>query len=143
MAMPRKIKMAFNDVFPYGAWAVSEVTAVRDFDRSTKDKPVQAVDADTGLLMWSVDVLDGDPEVRKATRQVTVKLLAKVQPVLPDNKTGQPFTPVEFEGLLATSYIDENGPRPRQMWSFRATGVGPAKVGGAQPQQGNQDGKAA
>jgi hypothetical protein len=140
MGMPRKIQVSFDEVFPFGVFAVSEVTPVRDFDRSTKDAPVQARDEESGLLMWAVDALDADPEARKAQRQVTVKVLAKVQPVLPENKTGLPFTPVEFEGLLATPYIDENGSRPRLAWSFRAMGVGPAK--GVGPRAG-QEGKAA
>ncbi|WP_248580046.1 plasmid replication, integration and excision activator [Nocardioides sp. InS609-2] len=123
MAMPRKIKVEFGEVFPFGVYAVSEVAPVRDFDRSTKDKPVHAVDEETGLLVWAVDVMDADPETRKTQRQVTVKLLAKVQPVLPDNKTGLPFTPVEFEGLTATPYIAENGNRSNLAWSFRASGV--------------------
>lgn len=123
MAMPRKIKVEFGEVFPFGVFAVSEVAPVRDFDKSTKDKPIQAFDEETGLLLWSVDVMDADPETRKTQRQVTVKLLAKVQPVLPENKTGLPFTPVEFEGLMATPYIAENGNRSNLAWSFRATGV--------------------
>lgn len=123
MAMPRKIKVGFQDVFPFGTYAVSEVTPVRDFDKSTKDRAIQAVDDETGLLVWAVDVMDGDPEARKAQRQVTVKVLAQVQPVLPENKTGLPFTPVEFDGMTATPYISDNGPRPVLAWSFRATSV--------------------
>jgi hypothetical protein len=65
MAMPRRIKVEFGEVFPYGVFAVSEVTALRDFDRSTAERPVQAVDEDTGLLVWVVDVVDADPEARK------------------------------------------------------------------------------
>lgn len=130
MAMPRKIKVEFGEVFPYGGYAVSEVTAVRDFDRSTKEKPVQASDPETGLLVWAVDVMDADPEARKSMRQVTVKILAKVQPVLPENNTSLPFTPVQFDGLTATPYIDDNGNYPKLAWSYRATDVvGPRSTG--------------
>lgn len=128
MTMPRKIRVEFGDVFPFGAYAVSEVTAARDYDRSTQEKPVQASDPESGLLVWAVDVMDPDPEARKAMRQVTVKILAKVQPVLPDNKTGLPFNPVEFEDLTATPYVDDNGNRPKLAWSFRASGVTSPKV---------------
>ena len=83
MAMPRKIKVTFDDAFPYGAYAVSAVTEVRDFDRSTKDRAVFATDEETGLPIWSVDVIDGDPDARKADRTVSIKILSKVQPVLP------------------------------------------------------------
>ena len=92
MAMPRKIKVTFDDVFPYGAYAVSAVTQVRDFDRSTKERPVYATDEETGLPIWSVDVMDGDPDARKADRTVSIKILAKVQPVLPAATPGSPFT---------------------------------------------------
>jgi hypothetical protein len=124
MAMPKRIRVEFGEVFPFGVYAVSEVSQVRDFDRSTKDKPVYATDEDSGLSVWSVDVMDGDPEARKADRQLSVKLLAKVQPVLPDTIAGLPFRPVEFEGLTATPYVAETGNgRARLAWSFRATGV--------------------
>src|SRR6266545_5285428 len=105
MAMPRKINIQFGEVFPHGVYAVSEVTQVRDFDRSTKDRPVYSVDEETGLSVWSVDVLDGDPEARKADRSLSVKILSRQQPVLPQPMPGMPFTPVEFEGLTATPYV--------------------------------------
>ncbi|MEV4261266.1 plasmid replication, integration and excision activator [Kribbella sp. NPDC049584] len=122
MAMPRKINIQFGEVFPHGVYAVSEVTQVRDFDRSTKDRPVYSVDEDSGLNVWSVDVMDGDPEARKADRQLSIKILSTQKPVLPSSN-GLPFTPVEFDGLTATPYVAENGGRPRLAWSFRATGV--------------------
>jgi hypothetical protein len=121
--MPRKLEIDFGAVFPYGAFAVSEVTQVRDFDRSTKDKPVYSVDEESGLSVWSVDVLDADPEARKADRTLSIKILAKVQPVLPEPMPGLPFTPVEFEGLTATAYVSDSNGRPRLAWSFRAQGV--------------------
>lgn len=123
MAMPRRIRVEFGEAFPYGVFAVSEVTQVRDFDRSTKDRPVYATDDESGLLVWAVDVLDGDPEARKADRQLTVKLAATVQPVPPESIAGLPFRPVEFEGLTATPYVSDSNGRPRLAWSFRATGM--------------------
>ncbi|MEU4192759.1 hypothetical protein AB0E69_12730 [Kribbella sp. NPDC026611] len=123
MAMPRKLTVEFGAVFPYGVFAVSEVTQVRDFDRSTKDRPVYSVDEETGLNVWSVDVLDGDPEARKADRSLSVKILSLQQPVLPPPMPGVPFTPVEFEGLTATPYVSDSNGRARLAWSFRAKGV--------------------
>jgi hypothetical protein len=123
MAMPRKLSIEFGAVFPYGVFAVSEVTQVRDFDRSTKERPVYSVDEETGLSVWSVDVLDGDPEARKADRSVSVKILSRQQPVLPEPMPGMPFTPVEFDGLTATPYVSDSNGRPRLAWSYRATGV--------------------
>jgi hypothetical protein len=129
MTMPRKIPIDFGEAFPCGVFAVSEVTAARDYDRSTREAPVQAVDEESGLLVWTVDVLDADPDARKSTRQFTVKVLAPVQPVPPANPSGFPFTPVEFTGLTATPYVDESGMRAKLAWSFRATGMVAPKTG--------------
>lgn len=123
MAMPRKIPVEFGVAFPYGAFAVGEVQPVRDYDKSTQDRVVQAVDPDTALPIWSVDVVDGDPEARKANRTITVKIAAKVQPVLPEGLTGLPFTPVEFDKLTATAYVEDNGNFSRIAWSYRADEV--------------------
>lgn len=123
MAMPRKLPVEFATAFPFGAYAVGEVQPVRDYDRSTKDSVVQATDPDTGLLVWSVDVVDGDPEARKSNRTMTVKITARVQPVLPASLDGLPFTPVEFEGLTATAYIEDNGNFSRLAWSLRAKDI--------------------
>lgn len=123
MAMPRKIVIEFEEAFPHGAYAVSEVTQVRDFDRSTKDVPVFSTDQESGLLVWSVDVMDADPEARKADRTVSVKILAPHKPVLPSPMPGLPFTPVEFEDLTATPYVSDSNGRPRLAWSFRARAV--------------------
>jgi hypothetical protein len=153
MAMPRKIRVEFGEVFPHGLYAVSEVTQVTDFEKSTQDKPVYATDEETGLLVWSVDVMDGDPEARKADRQFSVKLLAKQQPVLPNAPIpGMPFIPIELDGLTATPWVDSRtctGPekgrqhrcRARQGWSYRATGVkAPKNTPGAGSQSGSQSG---
>jgi hypothetical protein len=129
MAMPRKTRIEFGEAFPCGVFAVSEVTAARDYDRSTREQPVQAIDEESGLLVWTVDVIDADPDARKSTRQFTVKLLAPVQPVMPANPSGFPFPPVEFTGLTATPYVDENGMRAKLAWSFRATGMVSPKIG--------------
>jgi hypothetical protein len=55
-------------VFPFGAYLVGEVGPVFDFDKSTKDSKVQQVDKDSGLLLWSVEVLDADPEAAQPCR---------------------------------------------------------------------------
>ncbi len=96
--------------FPYGAYAVGEVTPVKDYDRSTKEVPVQATDPDTGLPVWSVDVVDADPEAKKATRMIVGqdrgKGAAGAARRLPE---GVPFRPVEFDKMTATAYIEESG----------------------------------
>ena len=122
MAIKGAIPMGHDDVFPYGCFGVGEVQAMRDFDRSTKDQAVQAVDRDTGLLVWTVDVIDADPDARERT--VRVKLLAPVQPVPPEAAEGVPFRPVEFDGLTATPYVAATASgRGRLAWSIRATGM--------------------
>src|SRR5690242_15963786 len=123
MVMPRKIPVEFGVVFPEGAFAVGEVTPVRDYDRSTRETQVQASDPDSGLPLWSVDVVDADPDARKANRTISVKIPAAVQPVLPARTEGTPFRQVEFEKLLATAYVEQNGDFSRVAWSFRASGV--------------------
>ncbi len=130
MAMPRRISITQDEVFPFGAFLVSEVTPVWDFERSTRELKVQQVDKETELLLWSVEVLDADPEAPKREKTVSVKFAAKVQPVPPHNGSGMPFNPVELEGLTALPYVvSEEGRRPRMAWSFRATGMkAPGKV---------------
>jgi PQQ enzyme repeat len=128
MAIKGAIPMEHGFVWAYGCFVVGEVQAMRDFDRSTKDQAVQAVDRDTGELVWTVDVVDADPEARERT--VRLKLVAAVQPVPPAAAEGVPFRPVEFEGLTATPYVATTASgRGRLAWSFRATGMrAPARV---------------
>jgi len=110
-------------VFSFGAFLVSEVTPMIDFDRSSGDNRVQATDRDTGLPMWQVEVLDGDPAAPKRSRTVTVKFAAQTQPSAPANSSGTPFTPVVFEGLTALPYVEKAGDFSRIAWSFRAAGM--------------------
>lgn len=131
MAMPRRINVEFGDVFPHGAFVVSEIGPLRDFDKSSAGQQVQAVDEDTGFPIWTLDVLDGDPEARKADRQISVRIPAKHCPVLPPVQPGTPFRPVEFSGMTATPYVMQQGDaRPRIAWSFRATDLAAPKAAG-------------
>lgn len=125
MAMKRRMPVEHVDVFPAGAYVVGDVESVADFNaqqRADGSRP-QATDPESGLLVWSVPVLDADPEAGKREKTVNVKVSAKVRPVPPENTSGTPFTLVEFEGMTATAWIDDNGPRPRMAWSLRATGI--------------------
>ncbi len=123
MAINGRFKVNHGDVFPHGAYVVGDVEAVRDFERSTRERPVQATDKDTGQLVWSVSVLDPDPDARKDARTVTVKIAAPHQPVPPEAIAGMPFRPVEFDGLTVTPYLNENGGRARVAYSFRASAM--------------------
>src|SRR5437588_2320515 len=101
MAIKKRIQLRHEEVFPAGAFLKGEVQAVADFNaepRSDGSRP-QQVDAETGLLVWQATVLDADEDAGKRDTAVTVKFLAKVQPVPPANTSGTPWTLVEFTGL--------------------------------------------
>lgn len=145
MAIAKRLQVAHGDVFAHGAFVVSEVTQVLDFDASTRELKVQAKDKDSGLLLWQVEVLDVDPEAPKKGRTVTVKFAAKVQPIPPEALPDLPLRPVEFEGLSALPYVDTNGNFSRIAWSFRAEGMrAPSGAGVAVSSSGSgSSGKAA
>ena len=121
----------FGAVFPSGAYAAGGFDMVRDFDRSSGDRIIQQADKGTGLPLWVIEVIDADPDARQRT--VKIKVAAQYQPVLPDNTAGSPFTPVEFEGMQATPYVDssrctgdgdsKHKCRARMAYSLKATGV--------------------
>jgi hypothetical protein len=54
MAIAKRFRIGHDEVFGHGAYLVSPVTAVSDFERSTKEVKVQQLDKDTGLALWSV-----------------------------------------------------------------------------------------
>ncbi|WP_435202197.1 plasmid replication, integration and excision activator [Janibacter sp. GS2] len=122
MAMQRRFPVGHADVFPAGAFLKGGVEPVGDFnaDKRPDGSRPQQLDKDSGLPMWQVTVLDADEEAGKKGTALSVKIAAKVQPVPPENTTPFPWTPVEFVGLTALAYVDDNGNRPRLAWSFRA-----------------------
>jgi hypothetical protein len=124
MAIAGALKVDCNVVFPHGLGVIGAVAPLADFDASTREKQVQARDKDTGLPMWSVDVIDFDPDARERTFKV--KIAAAVQPVPPEAIPGAPVRPVILEGLTITPYI-KDGERPKIAYSLRATGLVPAR----------------
>ena len=84
MAVQGHIPVEFGAVFPDGAYAAGTIEMVRDFDRSTPDRPVQQADKETGLPLWVVEVIDAQENARQRT--VKVKIAAQVQPVLPPQR---------------------------------------------------------
>jgi hypothetical protein len=130
-------------VFPDGAFAAGKFEMVRDFDRSQGDRVVQQADKHTGLPLWVVEVIDADPEARQRT--VKVKVAAQVQPVLPPQPPGSPFTPVEFEGMTVTPYVDSGRCQgkgkcaARQGYSLKATGVRAPSRGVTRPVPEHKD----
>ncbi len=125
MALQKRVRVGHGDVFPMGAFMKGVVEPVADFDapaRADGSRP-QQLDRETGLPLWQVTVLDADEEASRRETAVSVKIAARVQPVPPDNQSGQPWRPVEFVGLTALPWVDETGPRPRVAWSLRADDI--------------------
>lgn len=132
MAIPRRMHIENDLAFCKGAFLVGGVEQVPDFDapqREDKTRP-QKRDKETGLLMWTVPVLDADPEAGKNNKTINVKILADHQPVPPENPQGLPFVPVEFIELAALPYVEYTGgknsegfDRTRIVWSFSALGM--------------------
>ena len=145
MAVQGHIPVEFGAVFPDGAYAAGAIEMVRDFDRSTPDRPVQQVDKETGLPLWVVEVIDAQENARQRT--VKVKIAAQVQPVLPPPPPGSPFTPVELDGMTATPYVDTSRCHAkdtgrcgaRQAYSLKATGVRAPSRGLGRPAPEHKD----
>ena len=133
MAIQGPIPIGFDQVFPHGCYVVGEVEQVKDFDASSNGRTVYAKDKTTGELVWQVAVMDADPTVKAAQKTVSVKILSAVQPVPPAPLPGSPFTPVEFDGMTATAYVNQN--TGRLAWSIRATSMRPPRTAAAPPRQ--------
>jgi hypothetical protein len=146
MAMQGVIRVAFDDVFPHGAWlAPGRVEPARDFKRSSREVEVQEVVRDAAgepvlvdgeqQRVWHVDVIDGDESVSGEATRVRVKIVSVRQPVPPPPVPGTPFRPVILEGLSVRAWVNTDrckveANRPhrcgaRQAWSFWATGLRP------------------
>ena len=125
MAVQGPIPVEFAAVFPRGVFAAGGFEPVRDFDASKAGgRFVQSKDKQSGLPLWVVDVIDGDPSARDKTARV--KVAAADQPTLPAAPAGLPFVPVEFSGLTVTPYVNQAG---RLAYSLKATGVRVVRTG--------------
>lgn len=141
--MQRRIAIKQHEHFTYPLMLVGDVTPSRDFEKSTRDNPVQAVDKETGLRIYEAEVVNTDPEARKADRSFTVKMLADKQPVPPPAPDGSTMRPVVFRHLEAMPWMDDrmcNGKdqphrcRAKIAWSYRASGF----VDSAEKSDGDQ-----
>ncbi|MGA4994301.1 plasmid replication, integration and excision activator [Nonomuraea bangladeshensis] len=117
MAIQGPIPVTFAQVFPHGCYSVGEVEPVKDFEASTNGRFVQARDKQTGELVWQIPVMDADPSLKAAQKTVAVKILSPTQPVAPAPVAGLPFTPVEFDGITVTPYVNGSG---RLAYSIKA-----------------------
>ncbi|MEU8251263.1 plasmid replication, integration and excision activator [Nonomuraea sp. NPDC048916] len=109
MALQGPIPVTFDMVFPQGCYIVGEVEPVKDFDASTPQRFVQVRDKHTAELVWQVTVMDADPSLKAAQKTVAVKILNPIQPVPPAPMPGLPFTPVEFDHMTVTPYVNQAG----------------------------------
>jgi hypothetical protein len=127
-------------VFPAGALGL-RVEPVTDFDKRGQGDD-QARDKATGERLWQVTCLDLDPEAGKFGRpsEVKVKIVAPVQPVLPESAVPGYPPAVEFTDLMLTPYVDSqkckggagaHKCRARLAYSIRAAAViAPQKAAG-------------
>jgi len=111
-----RFSVRFGDVFPHGCVLVPDsIAEAQDYDERTRAR-TPSVDKLTGQRVWQCRVMDMDEELRGRSREVSVKILADVQPVPPVG----PFEAVEFEGMTVTPYVSNTG---RMAYSYRATGL--------------------
>ncbi|SDY44386.1 hypothetical protein SAMN05444365_102279 [Micromonospora pattaloongensis] len=111
-----RFAVPFEAVFPHGAVFVPDsIAEAQDFDEKTRMR-TPSKDKLTGQRVWQCRVMDMDPELGARSREVSIKILANVQPVPPVG----PFQAVEFENLTVTPYVGSNG---RLAYSFRATAL--------------------
>jgi hypothetical protein len=136
-----KYEISMEKLLPMGAWLVSGVEAIKDFDRSGPgaDGFVQAVDKETGEELWMVTVQSGDMDSAPPWLQrFKVKIPSSVRPELPPVMPGTPFRPVWLHGLTVIPYVDDSkciGPeqgrrhrcRARVAYSVRASGISAPK----------------
>ncbi|ATE57950.1 hypothetical protein CNX65_02935 [Actinosynnema pretiosum] len=108
-----RLPTSHDFVFPRGAlvMGVEPVLRFQSAEERTKGVPVQQeTDKETGMLVWSVLVIDQAAE-RKTDAAVTVKIAAPHQPVPPEAIPGTDVRPVVFDGLTVTPWIDDKACR--------------------------------
>jgi hypothetical protein len=113
-----KVPVASTLVFPEGAMLHSVEPQI-DFDikKSGVGDP-QAIDKETGLRLWTVRVVDLDPEAGKfGSAEVKVKIASAHSPEVPPAQIPGYPAKVGFEGVRLVPYV--NG-KNRLAWSVRA-----------------------
>jgi hypothetical protein len=125
-----RLPVSQQDVFPHGCHLVPDsIVEAQDYDENTGRRS-PAIDKHTGQRVFSVRVMDMDPELEGRSRETVVKILSDRMPVPP---TRAPFELVEFEGLQVTPYVDTGRCQgrgrcgARMAFSLRATGMKAAR----------------
>ena len=119
----------FGAVFPSGAFAAGGVEKVRDFDKSSGDRVVQQADKATGPA-----AVGGRGDRRRPARRGSGRSRSRwprsTSRCCRTPRPGRRSSPVEFEGLTATPWVDTGlGARARASaaarlaYSLKATGV--------------------
>lgn len=91
------------------AWAMGQVEAEKDWDRSAPGKFVQKVDPGTGLRVWTVVVADPESQTQRK-----IKILCDDEPVIPEPAAELPFVPVAFVQLTVRPWLNDRGCKPGQ-----------------------------
>ncbi len=116
-----RFPVSMADVFPHGCNLLPDsITEAQDYDEKTGRRS-PAVDKVTGRKVFQCRVVDRDPDLAGRSAEVVVKILSDRMPTAP---TGQPFEPVEFDGLQVTPYVTDRG---RMAYSLRAIGIKAAR----------------
>ena len=136
--LQRRIGIKQFEHFMHPLLLVGEVEPRRDFEKSSRDNPVQEVDKESGVRVWEAEVVNTDPEARKADRSFTVKIIAERQPVPPESADASGMRPVVFAHLEAMPWLDDrmcsgkdqpHRCRAKIAWSYRASGFADSNDG--------------
>ncbi|GAA0506049.1 hypothetical protein [Saccharopolyspora thermophila] len=134
LARGHRFSVSFEDAFPGGALAVSEVEAALERqspqDRSRGVPARQRTDAVTGLPVWRLLVSDPVP-ARPSEASVTVEVLAEEKPELPEPVAGMTVAvrEVRFTGLTAEARLGGQGDFRYVTYVYRARGIESASAG--------------
>lgn len=120
-----RFSVAHELAFPFGLYATGDVAPVPVFVDGKRTER-QEIDPVSSLPVWSVPVLDSDPELNAKAKSLTIKVASGARPVLPESTIpGIPFIPVKFVGLTVTPYMENGG---RMAYSYRASGMEAAVI---------------
>lgn len=130
MGLPRNYRfpVPFEDAFPAGVLAVSEVEAATERqsqeDRQRGRTPRQRRDESSGSPLWQVTVTDPAAQ-RSREAAITVEIVAEDEPVLPEVAAGVgvPVREVEFTELTAEPRLGGQGEFRYQTYVYRAGGL--------------------
>jgi hypothetical protein len=131
-----RVPVASEAVFPYGALCLGVERATEFTQQPRRGGDDQVRDAETGLRVWVVTVVDLEPTEPgrfRRTSEMKVRVVSDPEPVVPEPLMAG-FPPlVAFVGLTMSPWTDRSRCRPepgavcraRLEYSLFATGVVP------------------